>query len=412
MTGSPVHIRGTARVGAEAPKRSGPATLLPRRRPGHLGSVHVVQLLLAEAAVIAILVAFGRNLAVLVAALAVGLLVLVVTLGRQQGRWWLERRVMSWQFQRRRQSRPPSLPDDARLAALQWLAPGLVVDDLAAPDGSQIGVARDDAGWFAVAALSSSAPMRDDARPPLPLDTLVSALAEADQPGAVAQVVTHTVPAPAPQDSSGQSYRELLHRYGPVAVPVDRATWFAVRLDARALAELGADQPEQTTQAPTVVAALLRRLVKALRREGISAQPLDREALLDALARSCDLAPPDGSAPVRPREDWNVWYSGRLAHRSYWVRDWPSVAQATALLDWLATAPAALTSVSLILAPQRSEDVDIRCLARVAAAPEQLASVCQAVTQGARLAHAHLFELNGEQGPGAYATAPTGGGPR
>jgi type VII secretion protein EccE len=411
MTGSPVHIRATARVGADAPKHAGPATLLPRRRPGHLGPLHVVQLLLAEAAIVAILVAFGSNLVVLIVTLAVGLLVLVLSLGRQQGRWWFERRVMSWQFQRRRRSRPRSLPEDARLSALQWLAPGLVVDDLAAPDGSQIGVGRDDAGWFAVAALSPSAAMRDDARPPLPLDTLVSALAEADQPGAVVQVVTHTVPAPAHQDAAGQSYRELLHRYGPVAVPVDRVTWFAVRLDARALAELGADLPEQTAAAPTVVAALLRRLVKALRRTGIAAQPLDREGLLDALARSCDLAPPDGFAPVRPREDWNAWHSGRLAHRSYWVRDWPSVAQATALLDWLATAPAALTSVALVLAPQ-DDGVDIRCLTRVAAAPEQLASVCQAVLRGAKLAHASLFELAGEQGPAAYATAPTGGGPR
>ncbi|GAA5188705.1 hypothetical protein GCM10023322_39980 [Rugosimonospora acidiphila] len=411
MTGSPLHIRATARVGADAPKHPGPATLLPRRRPGHLGSVHVLRLLLAEAAIVAIVVAFGRDLVVLVACVVLGVLVLFVTLGRQRGRWWLERRVLNWHFQRRRGARPVALPEDARLAALQWLAPGLMVEDVATQDGSQIGVARDDAGWYAAAIVSPSAPLRDDARPPLPLDTLVSALAEAEQPGAVLQVLTHTVPAPSHQDASGQSYRELLHRYGPVAVPVDRATWFTVRLDARALAEVGADLPEQSEKAPAVVAALLRRLVKALRREGVAAAPLDRGALLDALARSCDLTPPDAGAPVQPREDWSVWYSGRLAHRSYWLRDWPSVAEATALLDWVATVPAALSSVSLVLAPQ-PDGVDIRCLTRVAAPPEQLASVCQEVIRGAGLAHAHLFELDGEQGPAAYATAPTGGGPR
>jgi type VII secretion protein EccE len=411
MTESPVPVRATARVGADAPKHPGAATLLPRRRPGHLGSVHVLQFLLVEATIVAILVALDSNLVVLIVAVLLGLLLLAVTLGRQQGRWWLERRVMTWQFQRRRQYRQPGVPSDSRLAALRWLAPGLTVEDLAAPDGSQIGVARDDSGWFAVAALSASAAMRDDPRPPLPLDTLVSTLTETDQPGAVVQVVTHTVPAPAAQDTAGQSYRELLHRHGPVAVPVDRATWIAVRLDARALAEVGADLPEQAAQAPAVVAALLRRLVKALRREGMSAHPLDREGVLTALARSCDLAAPEGSAPVRPREEWNAWYSSRLAHRTYWVQEWPSVAQATALLDWLATAPAAVTSVALVLAPQ-GDDVDMRCLTRVAAAPEQLTSVCNAITRGAGLAHAQLFELKGEQGPAVYATAPTGGGPR
>jgi type VII secretion protein EccE len=411
MTESPVHIRATARVGADAPKHPGPATLLPRRRPGHLGPLHVTQLLLAEAAIVAILVAFGRDPVVLVVAVLLGLLVLVVALGRRGGRWWLERRVMTWQFRRRRQARSPGTHKDPRLAALQWLAPGLAVEDLAAPDGSQIGVARDDSGWFAVAALAPSAAMRDDPRPPLPLDTLVTALADADQPGAVVQVVTHTVPAPAGQDASGQSYRELLQRYGPVAVPVDRATWIVVRLDARSLAEAGADLSGQGAQAPAVVAALLRRLVKALRRGAVPVQPLDREGLIDALARSCDLIAADPSTPVRPREEWDAWHSGRLAHRSYWVRGWPSVTQITALLDWLATAPAALTSVVVILAPQ-GDDIDMRCLTRVAAAPEQLASVCDAVTRGARLAHAQLFELDGEQGPAVYASAPTGGGPR
>jgi type VII secretion protein EccE len=237
----------------------------------------------------------------------------------------------------------------------------------------------------------------------------VSALVEADRSnGAVVQVVTHTVPVPDTDDASNRSYRDLQARYGTVAVPVDRATWIAVRLDARALAEAGAELPEQ---APAVVSALMRHLVKALRRSGIMARPLDRSSLLDALDRSCDLLPPDGSAPPKPHEDWNVWLSGRLAHRTFWVQGWPSVTQAGALLDSLSTTPAALTSVALILAPD-GEHVDIRCLARVAATPDQLDAVCKAVSHGARLAHAQLLELGGEQGPAVYATAPTGGGPR
>jgi type VII secretion protein EccE len=346
-------------VGAEAPKDVGPATLFPRRRPGHLGPVHVLQLLLVEVAIIAIVLALRQGVLVMAVAIVVSLVVLAATLGRARGRWWLERKVMSWQFRRRRQFRPVGQPDDVRLAALRWLAPGLTVADLAAPDGSQIGVAHDDAGWYAVAALSASAPMRDDPRPPLPMDLLVAALTEAGQPGAVLQVVTYTVPAPSRDEAAGQSYRELLQRHGPVPVPIDRATWIAVRLDARALAEIGVDLQEQTGQAPAIVASLLRRLVKALRRKGIASQPLDREGLLEALARSCDLLTPDRSTPVSPREDWEAWHSGVLVHRSFWVHGWPSVAQAGALLDWLATAPAASTNVALVLAPH-DDDIDLR----------------------------------------------------
>ena len=311
---------------------------------------------------------------------------------------------MRWQFRRRAKSPAPRPLADARLTAMRWLAPGLTVEDVASPDGSQIGVAADDAGWYAVAALPAATAVRAEARQPLPLDTLVSALAEADRSGsAVVQVVTHTVPSR--DDAAGEFARALPHGVGG---PVDRITWIAVRLDARALAEMGVELPEQ---APTVVAALMRHLVKTLRRSAITVRALDREAVLDALDRSCDLARPDSLGSSQPREAWDAWHSGRLAHRTFWLQVWPSLPQAGALLDRLVTAPAALSSVAVILAP-RGDAVDIRCLARVAAPAHQVAPACAAIRDAAKLAHAQLFELNGEQGPAVYATAPTGGGPR
>ncbi len=419
MTESPLPVRAVARarVGAERPGQDGPAVLLPRRRPGFLGPVHVVQLVVVEAAIIAVLAVAGRGVVVLGIAGALGLVLLGATLARRDGRWWVERRLMAWHYRRRRAARHAVRLNDARLAAMQWLAPGLTVENVDARDGAQIGVARDDAGWFAVAAVSPRAAMRDDPAPGLPLDVLVRALEDAGQPGAVLQVVTHTVPAPSldvdPARPAGQSYRELLQRYGPVAIPVDRVTWIAVRLDARALAEAGVDGIEETDQAPAAVATLIRRVTKALRQVSIPYQVLDSSGLLDALTRSCDLVPsaPTGPAP-EPREDWTAWHSGRLAHRSFWIQDWPSVAQSGALVDWLSTAPAGLSSVAMILAPDGDGAVDLRCVARVAAPPNELARVSEAVVRGARLAHARLFQLDGEQAPAVYASAPTGGGPR
>jgi type VII secretion protein EccE len=420
MTESPARVRAVARV-RDVASRTGPAILLPRRRPGRLGPVHVVQLLLIEGVALGVLaaLAFGPPMAGAVG--LVGLVLVLIALARRRGRWWLESRLMAWQYRRRRHYRPDGFHDDARLRGLQWLAPGLSVRDVPAPDGTQIGVARDDAGWYAVATVRPAAAMRDAPADGLPVDRLVRVLHDAAAPGAVLQVVTHTVPAPSLELDRGcpasQSYLELLQTNGPVPVPRDRVTWITVRLDARSMAE-EAPIGGAETQPPALVGTLLRRVVGVLRRTGRACQILDADGLLDALARSCDLEPPTApgapartAQPVRPHEDWSAWHSARLAHTSYWVQDWSPVVQAGALLDGLSAAPAALTSVTLIMAPQ-DDTIDLRCLARVAAPVESLAQSGQELVLRARQAHARLFRLDGEQAPAVYATAPTGGGPR
>ncbi|WP_281369119.1 type VII secretion protein EccE [Phytohabitans rumicis] len=374
---------------------------------------------MAEVVVVGVLASLASEIVAVIAGVALaGVLLLLVTLGRRNGRWWLERRLMTRRYRRRRQTATATpYGDDARLGALRRLAPGLTVENVSVADGAHVGVARDDAGWYAVAAVTPSAPMRDD--PGLiPLDALAGALAEADQPGAVLQVVTQTVPAPSidmhPSSAAGQSYRQLLARFGTVPVPADRTIWIAVRLDARTLAEAVADRDADLDTAPAVVAALVRRVAKSLRRVGVTHRLLDADELLDVLLRSTDLEPTTESAePVQPRESWSEWHSSRLAHRSYWIRDWPPVEQAAALLDWLSTAPAAMTSLALIMAPDEdTRMIDLRGLIRVAAPAEELNQVCQAIKRGAQQARAGLFPLDGEQGPAVYASAPTGGGAR
>jgi type VII secretion protein EccE len=232
------------------------------------------------------------------------------------------------------------------------------------------------------------------------------------------QVVWHTVPAPglaidagAP---AGQSYRQLLGQSGSAPIPLDRSTWITVRVDAKALAEAGADETTDVDRAPLLVVTLVRRVAKALRRVGLHYQILNAEGLLAALARSCDLEPaPETGQPTLPKEDWAVWHSSSLAHRSFWLRRWPPLGDAGALLAWLTSVPAALTSVSLVLAPDADEDtVDLRCLVRLAAPPEVLAPACRTLVRGVEKARGDLFPLDGEQGPAVYASAPTGGGPR
>lgn len=416
VSGPPV--RAVARVSAESADYSGPAILLPRRRPGHLGPVHVTQLLLVEAVLVAVLAAVTNNAVVAIGVGAAGLVLLLIVLGRQRGRWWLERRLMARRYRKRRhEAGAPAFGDDPRLAALRRLAPNLIVENVSVADGSHVGVARDDAGWYAVAAVTPAMATREEPGG-VPLDTLAAALAEADQPGAVLQVVTQTVPAPSidthPSSAAGQSYRQLLARFGTVPVPADRETWVAVRLDARSLAEAIADDGADLDLAPAVVAALIRRVAKSLRKDSITHRLLDADALLGVLMRSCDLVPVTPHTETQPpREEWSEWHSARLAHRSFWVRGWPPLAQAASLLNWLATAPSAMTSVSLTMAADDdSRMVDLRALVRVSAPATDLEPICQSLTRGAEQAHADLFQLDGEQAPAAYASAPTGGGAR
>ncbi|MBO4207653.1 type VII secretion protein EccE [Micromonospora echinofusca] len=401
------------------PAPDGPAVLRPRRRPGQLGPVHLIQLLLAEAALVTVAAVLGRDPVVLVAAVLGALLLLLVTLGRRQGRWWVERLLMNRAYRRRRRGvATVAAGTDPRLTALRALAPGLVVQDVPLTAGGQVGVARDDAGWYAVAALqpgNPGGPTEGD----LDLNALAAALAEADQPGAVLQVVLQTVPAPSidahPSSPAGQSYRQLLTGFDAPPVPADRQTWIAVRLDARALAEATVDQRADLDLAPAVVAALLRRVVKPLRRAGLGYRLLDADELVQALLNSCDLDPAGTLEPhaTPPREEWSAWHSGRLVHRSYWVRSWPEVGQAGALLGWLGSSPSAMTTVSLILAPEDTDGMtDLRGLVRVAAPANESAPLCQALVRGAEQRQATLFPLDGEQGPAVYATAPTGGGAR
>ena len=56
VTESPSRVDAVAGVSAQP---QGPAILLPRRRPGYLGPVHLTQLLLAEFVLVAVLVEVG-----------------------------------------------------------------------------------------------------------------------------------------------------------------------------------------------------------------------------------------------------------------------------------------------------------------------------------------------------------------
>lgn len=382
------------------------------RRPGHLGSLSTGQILVAEAALLLAVAAATRGPVPGLVVGAVALLLVTLAFARRRNRWWLEDRVIAWRFRRRRSAAVDSTAEPV-LAALRTVAPGLTVREVSAPDGARVGVARDDAGWFSVVALTPTASVHAEGAP-VPLDALVGVLAATEQPGVVLQLVNHTVPAPSldvPSASpAGASYQQLSSALSPIAVPAHRESSVSVRIDARSLAEALLDHTADAEAAAALVASLGRRVATSLRRLGIACRVLDTSDLVAALARSCDVEPGGDGTPVR--EEWTRWHSAQLVHRTFWLRTWPSSTAAIgALFDRVAAAPAAQTSMALVLDPSGGDDVAVRALIRLAARPDDdVAALERALTEGVRRLGGDLRPLDGEQGPAAYATAPTGGG--
>jgi type VII secretion protein EccE len=407
----PSRVRAVARVGAAAPPVRGTPQFAERRRPGRIGAVSILQLMVVETVLVAIAIAFARLPLVGIGAVVVGVFALLATFGRSRGRWWIETMGLRWQ-QRRRRAVLVVPDENPQVTALRSLVPDLTMETAESSGGERVGVGRDGAGWFAAAVVLPPSGMRGDAQSSVPLDGLARVLSDSQQDGVVVQVVTHTVSASGVVDNQayGQSYRELV--VSAAAVPAsDQVTWVAVRVDMEAVAAAAMAGDGSEDDVPDMVATLVRQVAKRLKRAGLRAEILDTDGLLEALTRSTDLAGHDPRRSGRVGEDWSVWRSAHLSHACFWIRDWPGLPASSAVLNAVKTTPAAYTTVSIIL-EQAPDGVDMRCLVRAAAPDQTIGEVCRAVRASAKRAGATLFRLNGEHAPAVYATAPTGGGAR
>lgn len=357
------------------------------RRSGRPGLLTLARLLVFEALVVAALYVLSPRqwLTILVAVLAVVLTVLLF--GRSHGRWWSESALL-WLRYRRRGGTVAVPADDPRLTALCELVPDLTVEDL--PGG--LGMGGDGAGWFAVLEVATVAGAGGGgggagAVPPVPLAALARLATDAEQAGVVIQLVSH--------NAAGPEGRE-------------RVVWVAVRLDAKAVAE-STLAGSHRVDVPAVLAEMVRRAEKVVKRRGLVARTLGADELVGALARSCDLLP--ASSAAAPREAWQVWHSHRLAHRCYWLASWPDTERGTGLLAQLADLPATLVSIAFVLEPA-FDGTTMSCVVRIASLSSSLGLVCERAEELVRRAGGRLSRLDGQQAPGVYASAPSGGGAR
>jgi type VII secretion protein EccE len=382
-----------------------------RRGGGLPGVTHLVILELAVAAVV--LAAAAGNLPAMALISAAALVLVLTIFGRADGRWIYEWVVARWRLQRRRAgtSRLRAALGSAQPAAvaLASLAPRLIIRGV--PDrGRTIGVGHDREGWFAAVALGTWDDVWGQRDVRLELERLSRLLDESVMPVSSVQVLTYQTVTPSAfvgDTAVARSYRELL---GAEGCPVEQMVWLSVRLSPADAAEAAATRGGGMEGVDRAMAATVGRIEKILASAGIANQALDADGLREAITFCSGLEslPPVTGNNNLPRERWGSWSVGGMTHACFTIARWSPEPSAD-LVRQLAQVPGFAVAVATILRPY-GERAGLLGLVRVSAPNDGLrAAVRQLHRQAGRLG-LRLRRLDGEHGPGVYATTPTGGG--
>ncbi|PWR15790.1 hypothetical protein DKT69_09005 [Micromonospora sicca] len=359
-----------------------PVAPVDRRRRGRLGPVVVGQLVVLECAALAVWLATGGpgwllGLVGVLALLAVG-----AAFARRGGRWWYEDLMLRRRLRRRRErSRGAAPAGDPRLAAL---APELTVVELTERN-TRLGIGQDDRGWFAAVALTGRSGAPAGSVEAAVVDRALAVLADFTGPVTQAQVVSHT----------------LVWYPAPGAPPAaHRTVWVALRLsvsDARAetVSRGGGMRGVHRT-----VAAGIGRLGKALNAAGLSHRVLGRDELHAAVVSAAGL----DLAPESPAESWTSLRGGGWTQRCLALRLRPN-GSLGALVDAVTATSAPSHTVAAVVLPGGRR---VPPLLRVAAMDGHAAALVKAVRGVAKRCGVPARPLDGQHGPGVYATAPVG----
>ncbi|MQA26436.1 MAG: type VII secretion protein EccE [Micromonosporaceae bacterium] len=451
----------TARATA-APKPPLPTTTpagTPRaiKRPGVIWGVHVTQIVLWQVALALVLASLGRHLAVLIAAAVTAALILLLTAIRIRGRWVYQLIGLRLSYLSRPRALVTGAQADRRSEFLAFVMPGASADSVET-DEHEVGVLDHVGGAAAIIELAAESSLVVERAVTLPSPASLLPSHDPDSPPVSLQLLIQAVPAPtltAVSVPAASSYYALTNG----SVPSQRRAWLALQL-----AHSAGYPSDQIKQA---VGNSVRRLVRRLRQEGISARPLDREEALSTMASLAHLNPStiETSAAVAAaatgatidiravmqrsgaaaqnaltplaQEHWTVWWSESVAQESFVLKRWPSLDSPAGqqLISQLTSVPSLGTTVSLAArrvpppALERpssrqserrarndareshvSDDVAVELTVRIAAPnPQRLASVSSALLERARKCGARLERLDGQQARGIAATLPLGG---
>jgi type VII secretion protein EccE len=387
---------------------------------------------IAEVALTAVVLAAVSGSVPLLAATGVAAAVVVgLAFGRSGGRWWTETATARRRLRQRRAAAPFE----------RHVIQGY--DDR----GTPLGIGSDRGGWFAAVAVAPWRSLSGSPESDVPLARLAEVLGAPGMPASAVQVVGCAVPAPhhlAPrQVPSIESYRQLAADLVGAPMPaLEHRTWVAVRLDVVDAATAAQSRGGGVDGVHRAVAAAVGRVGKALGAAGLDYAALDPAELAAALRLCAGLEmmqprlPGGDAAPV---EEWTAWRVGGLDDVAFEVVAWPA---RRAPLGELLRTPSARAVLAVELrrtaagsggpgggGPAGAAGADgpgdpaggagaaggrvaVRVNVRVATLPARLPDTVRDLTERAAHVGLRLRRLDGWHGPAAYASAPTGGGPR
>ncbi|HLU27041.1 MAG TPA: type VII secretion protein EccE [Glycomyces sp.] len=407
--------RGTASVQSQ---QEGPApgetVVFTTRSSGRIGPLTVAQLIAIEVALAIALACLPFELPVQIAGGAVALIVMVVVFWRKGDHWWYQTVPLRSRLKRRVRALDP----EQLTEVLHRIAPDLGITGVEDRD-ENVGIGHDNGGWFSAIEIGST----DGVTKAIPLERLERLFDETSVPVTAVQLVGHTTPvglSAYDNSAASRSYRELLGDYPAV---VHHKAWLAVRLGARDAREATADRGGEVDGVYKALASTSQRVSKLLGNVGVPNRILDAEGVREAVQQSLGVA----FAPVpgeRTAEDWDHWYADGLRHVSYRITKWPADAQALhRTVDSLSGVPAAFVTVSIVVTAGTSGKVNpdgrvtgrqlaVDAVVRLALDQASWESAQNQMLNVADQLGVRLQRLDGEHGPAAYASAPTGGGPR
>ncbi|KXK58748.1 hypothetical protein AWW66_28060 [Micromonospora rosaria] len=361
-----------------------PVSPSDRRRQGRVGPVVVGQLVALELCLLGVWVASTGPGWLFGVATTLAVLLLAALFGRRGGRWWYEEVMLRRRLRNRRRSARAAVADggtDPRLAAL---APELSVVELT-DRGTRMGIGRDGRGWFAAVALTAGPQAAAGPVPAAVVDRALAVLRDFVGPVTLAQVVSHT----------------LVWYPTPGAPPAaHRTVWVALRISVPHARNEAVSRGGGVAGVHRTVAAGIGRLGKALTAAGLHHQVLDRDGLRAAVLAAAGL---DLTAEP-PTETWTGLTGGGWSQRCLTLRV-RSGAPLAGLVDAVTGTSAPSHTLATVVVPGGRP---VPPLLRVAAMDNHVEALVKVVRDLARRHGTPARPLDGQHGPGVYATAPVG----
>ncbi|MER6145589.1 type VII secretion protein EccE [Streptomyces sparsogenes] len=419
-----------APAGAPAGGAAGAVTPRPASRPGSFGPVRLQQFVLIEVAAAVVLVAWVVDELLLVPASVVGLVLVLLAVVRRRQQpisEWLST-AAALRRRKRLAAKPLDAGTDPGFAIAVECEPALRTLTFIDRDRRAVGMVGD--GTFLTAVLqveAVDAPLRPQrAQQPLPLALLRDAMEVDGILLESAQVVQHTLPAPAhhlpPQSLALRNYAPLQAQTGAPAV---RMTWVALKFDPELCPEAVAARGGGLGGAQRCLLRAADQLASRLQGAGFGVTVLSEESLTAAIAtaasanqRATAQAGRRDTLNRRTLESARAWRCDDRWHTAYWIGRWPQLDPVAAPLPQLAalltSLPALSTTLSLTLrrggtlggrhAPTISGHVRI-----TGRSADELVTIRKELERTARGVRIGLVRLDREQVPGVLATLPLGG---